>query len=212
MLAAGLILILSSGCNNYTRYKVLTFFFTGVPPFEEEKKPWVNDRKMTEYTKEQKRRKVVKATRFSHGPYASGECYLCHETSATGGMRGFGKKEEAADSITKPGIIPGKLVAPLRELCAGCHVSKSPEKAYEDGLWVHGPVSAGFCTLCHGPHAGPNLYLLQKNEDELCLECHAEGLVFSRTVHKDRGGCISCHNAHLGKDSRLLKTDYQEAW
>ncbi len=79
---------------------------------------------------ERARSVAVRATRFSHGPYAANECYQCHEISASGGFRGFGKQEEAAGSLAKAGIVPGKMVAPWNELCVGCHTSKKPEKAY----------------------------------------------------------------------------------
>ena len=215
-LAAILIVAFSSGCDRYARHKVLTFFFTGVPPLDEGKKAPETEkeaeRRAAEGKKQPKRRSVVKATRFSHGPYASGACYLCHETSATGGFRGLGKKEEAKGSLAKAGIVPGGLVVPLRELCAGCHATKSPESARREGLWLHGPVSAGLCTQCHGPHSGPEPFLLGKKADALCLDCHTEGFLFSKAQHEGKKECLSCHNAHLGRNSRLLKSDYLEIW
>jgi predicted CXXCH cytochrome family protein len=215
-LAAILVVAFGFGCDRYARHKVLTFFFTGVPPLEEGKKAPEKEKepekKAAEERKEPKRRAVIKATRFSHGPYASGACYLCHETSQTGGFRGLGKKEEAAGSVAKAGVVPGKLVAPLRELCAGCHETKSKERARREGLWVHGPVSAGYCTVCHGPHAGPQPYLLLKKANESCLGCHAEGLIFSKALHEGKKECLSCHNAHFGKNSRLLTAEYRETW
>lgn len=211
LLAGGLVMALVTGCNPVTRYKVLTFFFTGVPPMGEEEKP-DDEAKPVLAKVEKKRSVVVKSTRFTHGPYAANECYQCHEVSGSGGFRGFGKKEEAAASVAKAGAVSGKLVAPMGELCSGCHDSKSPAKAHAAGLWVHGPVSTGYCVLCHGPHAGTEPYMLLKKTNALCMECHTEGLVFNRTAHKDKKDCISCHNAHLGKDSRLLKADYREAW
>ncbi|MEK7394732.1 MAG: hypothetical protein AAB214_19410, partial [Fibrobacterota bacterium] len=155
-LAAILFVAFGSGCDRYARHKVLTFFFTGVPPLDEGKnapqKARAAEKTAAGEGKQPKRRSVIKATRFSHGPYASGACYLCHQTSETGGFRGFAKEAKSTGSIAKPGIVPGKLVVPLRELCAGCHETKSPERARREGLWVHGPVSAGLCTQCHGPH------------------------------------------------------------
>lgn len=209
-LACALAALLLAGCNPVTRYKVLTFFFTGVPPMGEEEKDEEEDRPAVVAKVEKKRSVVVKATRYTHGPYASNQCNLCHETSASGGFRGFGKKKEAA--VAAAGQVSGKLVAPMGELCAGCHESKSVASAYQAGLWVHGPVSTGYCVLCHGPHAGPEPYMLLQKADALCTECHAEGLVFNRVEHKEMRDCLKCHNAHLGKDSRLLKAEYREAW
>jgi len=145
VLAAIPFIACSSGCDRYAKHKVLTFFFTGVPPLDEggkgPEKEMEAAKKAEQGPRQRKRRPFVEATRFSHGPYASGACYLCHETSETGGFRGFSKEAKAAGSIAKPGIVPGELVAPLRELCVGCHETKSPESARRNGLWVHGPVS-----------------------------------------------------------------------
>lgn len=209
LLACALGACLLTGCNPVTRYKVLTFFFTGVPPMGEEEKD-EEETQVVVARVEKKRSVVVQATRYTHGPYASNQCFLCHETSASGGFRGFGKKQEAAKAGA--GQVSGKLVAPVGELCAGCHESKSVASAYQAGLWVHGPVSTGYCVLCHGPHAGPEPYMLLKKADALCTECHAEGLVSKRAEHQEMRDCLKCHNAHLGRDSRLLRAEYREVW
>lgn len=210
LIGSGLVMTCMTGCNTASGHKVLTFFFTGVPPLGEKEKPEEETKAVAAASRQ--RAVVVKATLYSHGPYAANECYRCHEVSASGGFRGFGKKEEAAGALAKPGIVPGKMVAPLVELCTGCHDTKSPLRATNKGLWVHGPVGAGYCIACHAPHAGPEPYMLLKKPDALCVECHAEGTVFNRAVHKDKRDCTSCHNPHLGKDSRLLKADFREAW
>ncbi len=210
MLGCGAAISFLTGCNTVTGHKVLTFFFTGVPPLGEKEKPDEETKPVAGITKQ--RAVIVKATLYSHGPYAANECFRCHEVSASGGFRGFGKKEEAAGALAKPGIVPGKMVAPLLELCIGCHDTKSPLRAANKGLEVHGPVSAGYCIVCHAPHAGPEPFMLLKKPDELCVECHARGMVFNQIAHKEKRDCITCHNPHLGKDHRLLKADYRETW
>ena len=215
LLAAALLVASGPGCDRNARHDVLTFFFTGVPPLDEggkaPEKAKAPERKAPEESAK-KKRVVVKATRYSHGPYASGACYLCHETSETGGYRGLGKKEEAKGAIAKAGIVPGKLVAPLRELCVRCHAAKSPEKARGEGLWVHGPVAAGYCTACHGPHAGPQPHLLVKNANDACRDCHGEGFLVGKALHEGKTECLACHNAHFGRDGRLLTSEHREAW
>src|SRR3990172_5088604 len=165
VLAAIPFIACSSGCDRYAKHKVLTFFFTGVPPLDEggkgPEKEMEAAKKAEQGPRQRKRRPFVEATRFSHGPYASGACYLCHETSETGGFRGFSKEAKAAGSIAKPGIVPGELVAPLRELCVGCH---------------------------------------------------AGGFVFNESLHEGKGECRSCHNAHVGRNSRMLTAEYRETW
>ena len=227
-LAVALVLTSIVGCDRLSRHKVMTIFFTGVPSLEEQdrmkqaaleeaKKPKAA-KKQNESAKaasaklERVRSVAVRATRFSHGPYAANECYQCHEVSASGGFRGFGKQEGAAGSLAKAGIVPGKMVAPWNELCVGCHAGKKPEQAYQKALWIHGPVSNGYCIVCHAPHASPEPYLLLKKPDELCAECHAAGLIVNKAMHQDRADCTACHNPHVGKDSRLLKAEHQEPW
>jgi len=227
-LAATLVLTALAGCDRLSRHQVMTFFFTGVPSLEEQDRMEAAAREEAKKPKQAKKSKetvaaasaklerarsvAVRATRFSHGPYAANECYQCHEVSASGGFRGFGKQEGAAGSLAKAGIVPGKMVAPWNELCVGCHAGKKPEQAYRSALWVHGPVSNGYCIVCHAPHASPEPYLLLKKPDELCAECHAAGLIVNKAMHKDRADCTVCHNPHVGKDSRLLKAEHEEAW
>lgn len=223
-----LLLILAIGwlggmtaCTPVDRHKVLTFFFTGVPPLGAEDKEAEEERQRREeagkseilrlvQVQVNKQRRAVQATRFTHGPYASNQCNLCHETSASGGFRGFGKKEGAQTAAA--GQVSGKLVAPVGKLCVGCHTGKSMQEAEAAGLWLHGPVSTGYCLLCHAPHASPERYHLLKKPDALCIECHTEGLMSLRAEHEATRDCLQCHNAHLGKDSRMLRADYREAW
>lgn len=219
-LVGGMLLASLIGCTPAARHEMLTFFFTGVPPLGAEEQEeqtrqsqeGVGNQELTRMVQAKLllQRRTVPAGRYTHGPYASNQCNLCHETSASGGFRGFGKQQDA--KTAEAGAVSGKLVAPMGELCAGCHASKSVKAAFAAGLWVHGPVSTGYCVLCHGPHAGPEPYMLLKKADALCLECHTEGLVFNRAEHKEMRDCLKCHNPHLGKDSRLLKAEYRESW
>jgi len=58
LLSAGIIMIFISGCDRHARYKVLTFFFTGVPPFEE----WVKggeDKKTAGTTEDSKKKRRI---------------------------------------------------------------------------------------------------------------------------------------------------------
>lgn len=218
-LSALLFVLAGAGCDRYARHRVLTFFFTGVPPLDDGKsagkgkEPGPKEGQARETARAQRRKApVVRAVRFSHGPYASGACYLCHETSETGGFRGLGKKEEAKGAIAKAGVVPGKLVVPLRELCTRCHESKILRAAQAEGLWSHGPVAAGYCTLCHGPHSGAEQYLLPKRAEEVCAGCHADGFLFDTGLHEGKKECLSCHNAHFGRDARLLASEHHETW
>jgi len=214
LLSALLAAAFFAGCDRYARHRVLTFFFTGVPPLDDGKKGAEKARaeKPPGEKAPPKRRPVVVATRFSHGPYASGACYYCHQTSETGGFRGLGKKEEAKGALAKGGIVPGKLVAPLRELCVGCHETKSAAAAARAGLWTHGPVAAGYCTACHAPHAGPEPFFLAKKAEAVCAGCHAGGFIRNATLHEGKTDCLSCHNPHFGRSASLLAAEHRETW
>jgi len=214
LLSALLVAAFFAGCDRYARHRVLTFFFTGVPPLDDGKKGAEQGKAATPPAKmpPPKRRPVVAATRFSHGPYASGACYYCHQTSETGGFRGLGKKEEAKGALAKGGIVPGKLVATLRELCVGCHETKSSAAAARTGLWTHGPVAAGYCTACHAPHAGPEPFFLSKKANDVCAGCHAAGFIRDAALHEGKADCLSCHNPHFGKSASLLAAEHRETW
>jgi len=123
-------IIFISGCDKYTQHKVLTFFFTGVPPIEEEK---AAPEDKTEGSTEAKKEAgfIPHMETFSHGPFGAGQCYYCHETYETVGFRKFGYKKP--DDAPKQGQgISGRLVMPLRKLCLNCHVQKSIQSAFEN--------------------------------------------------------------------------------
>jgi len=204
--------LFAQGCDRYARHKVLTFFFTGVPPLGEKR---ATEKKEAPGPKPEIRRAknpVIRAVRFFHGPYTGGLCYRCHEVSESGGFRSLGKQEGAKGSFAKGGGIPGKLLAHPKKLCGSCHADRFPEKLSAAGVWVHGPVAAGSCLRCHGPHSAPEISLLLKKPDALCLECHGKTFDPGVPEHSEKKDCLSCHNPHFGRDRLLLKADLAEAW
>ena len=111
----------------------------------------------------------------------------------------------------------GKKRRTVAETCLSCH------QGMLDGAFRHGPTEAGYCNLCHDPHASPNPAWLRKPAWDLCVTCHAEmaegkhvvaGFVSGKT-HPTKGrsdparpgrelSCASCHNAHSGKSRSLF--------
>jgi predicted CXXCH cytochrome family protein len=105
----------------------------------------------------------------------------------------------------------------VQDICARCHadIMSRPFK--------HGPAAAGYCTLCHDPHASDHPAWTRDQDWQLCTTCHAE----KRTdVHMIsgfvRGGshptekapdpsrpgkrlsCVSCHSPHSSLTKDLL--------
>jgi len=207
-----LISLTLTGCDKYTRYEVLSFFFTGVPHPDE-----VREEKEEETLSPQeilrKRREEFKITVFFHGPFAAQQCYQCHSTSKSAVFRTTVKlkQQRQRSAIKSVQEIAGRLIKPLNELCIDCHSEKSVETAYNRGLWIHGPVSFGLCTVCHGPHASPYPYMLLRSKTkEMCRSCHAEGYVVLSEEHKKDMDCTECHNPHVGKNRFLLKKEFDE--
>ena len=201
------VLIISiSGCSRQTKHKVLTFFFTGVPPLEEEKKAETKEGKAGEIPTTEKK-VVSKPKPFLHTPYRLKMCDQCHQTSASFGR--FRSKGSAV--IVRAGLgSPGMLVVPLKELCVKCHKYMSASSAFKEGLWLHAPAAQGNCTICHGPHQGDPPNLLLEKPDKICTQCHSEGFMLDSADHRKSTECFSCHNPHLGKDRMLLGKNYKE--
>ncbi len=210
----GILFIFTTGCDKHTKYKVLTFFFTGVPPPEESKKDKAVENAQIVMAKTKNNKKKIKRQIlvFSHGPYGAGQCYQCHDISASVSFKTFRKKKSRGIAGQGRGI-PGRLVAPLKELCTECHLEKSAQAAHSKDLWLHGPAANGNCTACHNPHRSAFQYMLLKEKTtELCMQCHSGGYILKTEEHTNDRECISCHNPHLGKNRFLLKKDFNEVF
>ncbi len=201
----GIVILLAAGCSQQTKYKVLTFFFTGVPSPGEERTVLEKKRKTPVIGTARRKREVRPVEFFAHGPYAAKKCFFCHnsEESTEGSSFGIGK--------AKRRITLG-FTAPMKELCIECHTRKSPDSAASKDLWLHGPVAFGVCTICHDSHKSKYRFLLRVGPDETCIQCHPEESIMNKTEHDGSEGCISCHNPHFGKDRMLLKRDYDEVY
>jgi predicted CXXCH cytochrome family protein len=114
-----------------------------------------------------------------HPPYKLKKCTVCHTTGTV-----------------------QKLTQPQPGLCYLCHDDYSLTYKY-----VHGPVSAGYCTSCHHPHAATGEKLLIRTGQPLCLYCHDQGAIMKNPAHAEIGSttCTECHNPHGGNEKNLLK-------
>jgi predicted CXXCH cytochrome family protein len=76
------------------------------------------------------------------------------------------------------------------------------------GRFVHAPVAAGDCVVCHDPHHSPHRGHLKKNVAALCRQCHEEKFAVAFTHGQSRGGdCLACHDPHQSSRRHLLKKD-----
>jgi len=125
----------------------------------------------------------------THGPVAAGQCLECHTAHHS-------KAETFKRNL---------LRAPTeRELCTKCHAETVGKHAF-----VHGPVAAGACSLCHVPHSSDEPKLLRKPANQTCLDCHADVHARLDTAVSRHPpvleGCTLCHDAHASDQRYQLQ-------
>jgi predicted CXXCH cytochrome family protein len=196
MIILAVLIASASGCDRHKRHKVLTFFFTGVPPLEEEKKAETKEEKAAEAPRVEKKITPKSRKLFTHTPYALRMCDQCHRTSAS--FRSFGPKRPPRIVRTWQ-ASPGMLLLPLEELCVNCHKYMSTSNVFTEGLWLHAPAAQGKCTICHGPHQGPNPNLLLVKIDKICTQCHSEGFMLDSADHRKSTECTECYCRKITK-------------
>lgn len=167
-------LLVCAGCSPSTRYKVLSFFFDGVPMPEERIIENSIDKRQD---KEQKNKKKEERRFFGeHGPFAAKMCEGCHRRGSN------------------------ELIFPIEQLCLHCHNLQIEKK------WVHGPIVAGGCRICHEPHGSGQPYLLVSESEKFCFHCHSERSVLKNPVHEGINmKCTECHDAHASDNEYLLR-------
>ena len=196
-----------SGCDRQSRHKMLTVFFTGVPPLEADNQTEIEKEDPSSKGPPATQATDPKASVYTHPLTAARRCNQCHVTSANFGM--FGQK--AATNFSQKGQpYPGKLVVPRNELCLKCHQAKAATKALGEGIWLHTPAAKGECLKCHDAHQSNHQYLLLETPRQICIPCHSGPKVTALPAHKEPGECLTCHNPHLGKDRKMLTKDYRE--
>lgn len=224
LIMAGLAL---NSCSPETRYEVLTFFFTGVPPPGEDEKPveaaqasaggLAAARERQAKFKEARMVHLRRPLAWIHGPFAANECSKCHALGAS-------KKFTAAFGDSGVGAIGGgvgpRLVMPIEELCISCHSEKGTETADKRGLRLHAPVASGFCVGCHSPHQSQRQFMLLAADNVgLCAQCHDATELRDRSArHRKEGDggkiadCLECHNPHEGRTAMILRSEHDELW
>jgi len=113
--------------------------------------------------------------------------------------------------------LPGGLRPEPGCSVSGCH---APVKA---GRYVHGPVAANFCTVCHHPEPGAAVarpdgkgrhrFRLVAQGARLCRACHEdEWLARTPSGHAPvaDGRCIECHDPHTSDHMYQLRRPVPE--
>ncbi len=118
----------------------------------------------------------AKRTYKEHGPYGAKMCHACHDRSTNA------------------------LIMPVQKLCVNCHNLQLNKK------YIHGPVAAGGCKVCHEPHGSSFPFLLVAAPQKFCFYCHNEKDVARNPVHQGVAEeCTQCHDAHMSDSPNMLK-------
>jgi len=134
--------------------------------------------------------------KWVHKPVKEAKCFDCHEKDKN--------------------FIPQE---PFVDTCLGCH--KEMKSKIENSAYLHGPVGAGFCTICHSPHKSTDQTHLRRPVNELCNQCHVaddQGFTFHsksyikfhpvgevnvKKLDKELD-CADCHNPHYSENLMML--------
>jgi len=213
--AALAVALCAAGCAPSTeeQYKVLSFFFDGVPePGEAAPEKRISAAQKVEAPK--------KATIYQHGPYAAKDCGACH-LPHTNGLRAplnelclYCHDLRLAKQYVHEPVTSGDcrschhphrsryrymLVSSMTTLCGTCHDVGQKEQ------YGHEPVTSGECQSCHNAHGSANRAMLVTPPGKLCGTCHDLGSA-KKFVHEpvSSGGCQSCHGPHGSANRAML--------
>ena len=179
VVAAGLASSLAAvlACSVGTRYRVLSFFFDGVPaPGTVGAQQEVGNGLLVAPTAAAR---PPPPRVYSHEPYRENQCRDCHNPNGRWLMR-----------------------TPEEGLCQQCHPNVPGSR-----LYVHGPVAANACGSCHHPHESPYPQMLVRDPREICLLCHDRADLTPEphaTASPDQP-CLGCHDPHGGADRYFLR-------
>jgi predicted CXXCH cytochrome family protein len=202
VLGAVVLALAFSGCSELQRYRVLSFFFDGVPPPaslpEEERPPRMVEgpwgQRIPAEQAEAASDQAAAAGGAARGPQQAPSPVVYHEPFRQSRCR---ECHDPARGHSMPAATAG--------VCGRCHQAHVERRA---GDWTHGPVALGRCTLCHRPHEADHEGLLTHPEPDLCWRCHESRRVLQQPFHAEIGEkeCTRCHDPHSA-GNRLLLAD-----
>ncbi len=172
-------IIFATGCDEDTRYEILSFFFDGVPnPHKQEKHI---ETTQIDSSRIKRRLELVRKAdlkMFFHEPFKERMCGECHNL-----QKG------------------NKLLEQPPALCFNCHDDFLDGKKFK-----HGPTAAGYCTQCHHPHMEKQQFMLKRKGQALCLECHDRNDINKKEIHLEieDTDCWECHDPHASDERFML--------
>ncbi len=175
-----------ASCSQSSKHRILTFFFEGVPDQGAAAETVEESASLPEddgSPRAFERPELVKPKFYWHPPYRNNRCNECHD------------------------VYQGKLIKkPEEGLCISCHTDPPGDREF-----VHGPVAANACLMCHHQHMSPNPRMLLAEVKSICFRCHQlDDLLVGKKHHAVLGAeappvCIECHDPHGGNNRFFLK-------
>ena len=212
-----------SSCAPERQYRVLSFFFDGVPD------PNRNTIQASDSTLADSNAVVgreVKPEYFTHKPYEEEKCKSCHEEGYSNALikampelcYSCHEDLNAKYEITHGPVAAGAcllchdqhmskfeslLIRPDREICFYCHDQKD---VFANKM--HEKIGESNCTVCHNPHGGGNRGFLNSSA---CTQCHKDFTTMYPVTHGPvaSGECSACHDSHASKSVNYLLRDGQ---
>jgi len=176
------------GCNDVERYRILTFFFEGVPPVDRAflPAPAAFEDGSDNGTSDGGGTTRARSAQERGSDHPSRDCTKCH--FSRGGNR--------------------ELVEPIPGLCYSCHDNYETK-----GEYVHGPVAVGECKFCHEGHQSQYIHLQKAAQPELCYRCHNRQQMHTIADHEQMQDavCTECHEVHVSVEPKLLKPGWRSA-
>lgn len=108
-------------------------------------------------------------------------------------------------------LAPSNLLCQKNDGCttSDCHADMGKKE------YIHGPVGAGICTICHVPVKGKDHeFKFFAEKDQICFACHDESrkMTLENHVHTPvlNGDCVKCHDPHQSDNHFTLRAQGAE--
>jgi predicted CXXCH cytochrome family protein len=175
LLACCVATAIMSGCSATKRYRVLSFFFDGVPePGKAASDPVARDpRKRNAATP------VTVRKFWEHGPYAAKLCDACHSRATNRLLMSADKLCLKCHTLDlRERYVHGPVAA------GACRVCHEPHRSFYPFLLVAEPKD--LCITCHDQKTMPK-WEAHKGRDRQCTKCHdAHGSDYEFLLRDDR--------------------------